>query len=91
MDPITIVFLIILIPFIILTIRSYFRHRKELDKKERDARLEGLEYIKPSVADDTKSCLLVILIIVIIVIGLVLIYPILSWLAPNMFPRIHIN
>lgn len=88
MDPITIIALIIFVP---ISIIAYVQYRQGLNEKQRKANLEKRDYNKPTVIDDSKSCLSIIVIIIFGMIALFIVYAILHWLAPGLFPKPNVN
>lgn len=83
---------IIIIPIIaIIAFASYRNYRKNLNRREREARLLGGQFKKPSVIDDSKTGLSFIVIIIIGAIILIIIYSVLHWFAPGMFPSVDVN
>jgi uncharacterized membrane protein len=83
---------ILLIPIILIISFIFYRdYRKDLNKKKQEARAQGTKYDKPTVIDDTKTGISILILLIIAGIILIIIYAILHWFAPGIFPSVDVN
>ena len=83
---------ILVIPIIfIIAFILYRDYRKNLTKKEQVASAQGTKFNKPTVIDDTKNGISILILLIIAGIILIIIYAILHWFAPGIFPSVDVN
>lgn len=83
---------LLIIPIIAFIAIAFYRgYRKNLNKEEQEARIKGEKFNKPTVVDDSKTGLSVLVIIIFVAIALIILYAILHWFAPGIFPSIDVN
>lgn len=83
---------LLIMPIIVFIAIGFYRdYRKNLNKKEQEARIKREKFNKPTVLEDSKTGLSIIFIVIIGSIILMIIYAVLHWLYPGMFPSIDVN
>ncbi len=73
--------------FLVLAgLRWYYEYRRDLNKKEKKARLEKRDFQKPTVVKDVKKGFWVIVLIIIGSFALLVVFNILHLIFPDWFP-----